>query len=543
MDSIEFHPPVQQMNDAKFYLRQNVQVEPLFNQWYAWTHLIAPQTAAMNIANSHVKKMQSYVAAPKIHADAVKNPAMLGGPFIDYQGGRIEEIKALLEATIKGQAHMLRFAESVKVLDQILRDEAKGYSLAPLYEKVPENLKGYVELVYDLNNNPSIRFIEGLLYKSPFYCSSLQGLLLSLVYGDERPFALSTPRLPDAASLHLKLPFASEAVDELFKMKFSPQTFGYIKECLGLEAKDERLFSSFLTEEEPPEPWKYSGDGINIRYFGHACLLVETKGVNILVDPVISYTYDSEINRYRYPDLPNQIDYVLITHGHQDHILFETLLQLRHKIKRIVLPRSSGGRLEDPSLKLILQNVGFKNIIEIDNMETIEIEDGSITGIPFLGEHADLNVASKIAHFIRLKGKSFLFAADSNNVEPKLYEHVYQILGGVDVLFLGMECDGAPLSWLYGPLLTKPLERKMDQSRRLSGSDYEKGIKIVEQLGCKQVYVYAMGQEPWLNYIMSIKYTEASQPIVASNQLIEICRSRGIVAERLYAQKEFVYCA
>jgi len=529
------------MNDTKLYLRQNIQVEPLFNQWYAWTHLIAPHTAAMNVANSHVKKMQSYVNAPQLHADAVKNPAMLGGPFIDYQGRRVSEIRALWEKTIKNQAHLLKFAESVKALDQTLKSEAKGYSLAPLYEKVPENLRGYVELVYDLNNNPSIRFFEGLLYQSDYYCKSLQSVLLSLVCQDERPFALSTPRLPDENSLHLKIPFSDKVLDELFKMKSVPQTFGFIKERLQLKAQDERLLMSFLTEKGRSTAERYTGDGINIRYFGHACLLIETSDVNILVDPVVSYSYESCIDRYTYSDLPDRIDCVLITHGHQDHMLFETLLQLRHKIEKIIVPRSTGGRLEDPSLKIMLQNIGFKNVFEIDNLETYEINGGQITGVPFLGEHADLNVGTKIAHFVKLKGKSFLFAADSNNLEPKLYEHVFRLLGDIDVLFLGMECDGAPLSWLYGPLLTKPLERRMDQSRRLAGSDFEKAIKIVEQFNCKEVYVYAMGQEPWLNYVMSIKYTDESNPIVASNKLIDACRNRGIHSERLYCKKEIHY--
>jgi hypothetical protein len=65
------------------YLRQNVQVEPLVESWYAWSHLISPATAAMNIVDRHLKIMQSYVQAPQVHAAAVKNPAMLGGPFID----------------------------------------------------------------------------------------------------------------------------------------------------------------------------------------------------------------------------------------------------------------------------------------------------------------------------------------------------------------------------------------------------------------------------------------------------------------------------
>jgi len=37
---------------------------------------------------------------------------------------------------------------------------------------------------------------------------------------------------------------------------------------------------------------------------------------------------------------------------------------------------------------------------------------------------------------------------------------------------------------------------------------------------------------------MAKDYTPESDPIIASNRLIEDCRSRGIVAERLYGEKE-----
>jgi hypothetical protein len=39
---------------------------------------------------------------------------------------------------------------------------------------------------------------------------------------------------------------------------------------------------------------------------------------------------------------------------------------------------------------------------------------------------------------------------------------------------------------------------------------------------------------------MSIKYTEESNPIVASNKLISECQRRGIRAERLFGEKEIV---
>jgi hypothetical protein len=206
----------------------------------------------------------------------------------------------------------------------------------------------------------------------------------------------------------------------------------------------------------------------------------------------------------------------------------------------VVVPRCSGGALQDPSLKLLLQRIGFANVIELDELERISTGGVTITGLPFLGEHADLDIRTKLAYLVRLGGHSLIFAADSCNIEPKLYECVQRLVGDVDVLFLGMECEGAPLSWIYGPLITRRVQRSMDQSRRLSGSNYQKGIDIVRRFNCKQVYVYAMGQEPWLNYVMSKKYAEDSGPIVESNALLADCAAHGIVAERLFGEKEIL---
>lgn len=520
------------------YLKQNLMAEPLFNQWYAWSNLIAPATAAMYIANSHLKIMQSFVAAPQVHVSALKNPAMRGGPFINYDVGQSPAVKALLEKTLKDQRHMLELAASIQQLSNMLSSEASGFSLEPLYQKIPDNLKGYVELVYDLNSSPSFRFIEGLLYLSRYYDESAQRMALSLSTDDERPFALSTPNLQTDRHLYLDTPYSFDGLDELFKMTFTPQPLGYIGEFLGISEKDEKLFKEFFTKEQPPPPERYAGDSVRVRYFGHACVLIESKELSILSDPVISYKHEQGIFRYTYADLPEKIDYVIITHNHQDHCMFETLLQLRHKIGTVIVPKNNGGSLADPSLKLILQHVGFKRVVEVDEMESIDIGGGSITGLPFLGEHGDLNIRTKIAYLVRLDGKSVLCAADSNNIEPKLYEYIHDWTGDVDVVFLGMECDGGPLSWLYGPLMVKPLARKQDQTRRLDGSDYEKGIDLVNRLKPKQVYVYAMGQEPWLTYLTSIQYTEESHPIIESNKLVEECRKRGLKSERLYGHKE-----
>ncbi|ARV58872.1 polyketide synthase [Nostocales cyanobacterium HT-58-2] len=526
------------MVTEKLYLRQNVLVEPLFNQWYAWAYLISPATSAMYISNLHLKIMRSFVANPQIHISALKNPAMIGGPFINYDLSRLSEVQELIEETEKDQTHMIEFAQDVNALNEILRNEAKGYSLQPLYQQIPENLKGYVEIVYDLNNNPLIRFLEGLLYKSKYYNETSQSLLLSTINQDSRSFALSNPKLKENDSLHIKIPFKDERIDELFKTRYVPQPLSYIKEMLEVKDKNSDLLLSFFTDEKLDKYPKYDGDAVRIRYFGHACILIETEKISILCDPAISYKYKSEIYRYTIADIPESIDYVLLTHNHQDHVILESLLMLRHKIKNLIVPKSGGGALQDPSMKLMLESIGFKNVREIDEMEEIKIDDGTITGLPFFGEHADLDIRAKIAHLIRIKEKSILCAADSNNLEPKLYQYVHNLVGDLDVLFIGMECDGGPLTWLYGPLLPKLLPRKMDQSRRFDGSNYEKAINIVEQLHPKEVYVYAMGHEPWFTYMTSIVYTEESRPIVESNKLVEDCRGRGLKSERLFAHKE-----
>jgi L-ascorbate metabolism protein UlaG (beta-lactamase superfamily) len=526
------------LRDEKVYLKPNILAEPLLNRWYAWALLIAPATAAMYVANSHLKIMQSFVAAPQVHAAALRNPAMRGGPFIHYDASRVSDIKALIDSTTRDQALSLELAGAINQLSQLLSTEANGYSLEPLYQKIPEMLKGYVELVYDLEHHPSIRFIEGLLYKTPFYDESLQSISLSACETDERPFALSSPYLAQEGSWRLHVPFRDEAVDELFKMKTEPQPFSYIRERLKIEENELEVCSSFFTEETPRRAISFTGDSVRVRYFGHACILIESKDATVLFDPLISYEIDGPLPRYTYNDLPDSIDYVLITHNHQDHCMLETLLQIRHKVKNLIVPKNNGGSLADPSLKLMLQNIGFKRVSEIDEMESIPLAGGSITGLPFLGEHADLNIRSKLAYLVELEGKSILCAADSNNLEPQLYKHIHQLTGDIDLLFIGMECDGGPLSWLYGPLLTKPLGRKLDQSRRLNGSDYEKGMALVNQFKPGQVYVYAMGQEPWLTYLTSIQYTADSRPIIDSSKLVEECRKRGITSERLYGCKE-----
>jgi len=141
-------------------------------------------------------------------------------------------------------------------------------------------------------------------------------------------------------------------------------------------------------------------------------------------------------------------------------------------------------------------------------MEEIPFPQGSITALPFLGEHGDLNVLTKSVYLLRMGKHKLLFAADSAMFHQKSTDT------SMTMSATSMRCLWEWNATVHDvvdlcPLLTQKLERQKDHSRRLAGSNYERALSIVEQFRCKEVYVYALGQEPWLNYIMSIKYTES----------------------------------
>ncbi|HTF65946.1 MAG TPA: hypothetical protein VK638_24980, partial [Edaphobacter sp.] len=294
------------------YLKQNIQFEPLFNQWYAWFLSVPPVTASLNIAERYLPIMKSYVASPMMHATACKNPAMKGGPFIDLDGKRVDEIRDLITVTMERSARLIEFAKGFKQLSTLVAKEAQGFAMDPIYPQIPDVLKGYVELYYDLNHNPSFRVFETMLYASPYYEPEVQSIALSAIDANtRRPFILSTPRLKDDGTIICRMPFASPEIDTLFHMRDAAGSYTEIAEKFGITGDIEPLFSTFFTEEAPApkDDRSYDGDGFRIRYYGHACVLIQARGVNIMLDPAVSYGYETDLPRYTFADLPERIDY------------------------------------------------------------------------------------------------------------------------------------------------------------------------------------------------------------------------------------------
>ena len=83
-----------------------------------------------------------------------------------------------------------------------------------------------------------------------------------------------------------------------------------------------------------------------IVWFGHSSLFIQIAGKKILVDPVFS-KYASPVpfsnkafegtNIYTVDDLP-EIDVLLITHDHYDHLDYPTVKKLKDKVAKVIVP-------------------------------------------------------------------------------------------------------------------------------------------------------------------------------------------------------------
>lgn len=78
---------------------------------------------------------------------------------------------------------------------------------------------------------------------------------------------------------------------------------------------------------------------MKITKFGHCCLLIEENGVRILTDPGTYSTQQSEVKN---------IDFVLITHEHTDHLHIDSLKALikNNPQVKVITNKSAGVLLE-----------------------------------------------------------------------------------------------------------------------------------------------------------------------------------------------------
>lgn len=88
---------------------------------------------------------------------------------------------------------------------------------------------------------------------------------------------------------------------------------------------------------------KISKDENVLVWFGHSSYFIQIDGKRILVDPVFCGASPvSFVNKpfkgadaYKPADMP-EIDYLVISHDHWDHLDYETVMQLKNRVDKVV---------------------------------------------------------------------------------------------------------------------------------------------------------------------------------------------------------------
>ena len=121
-------------------------------------------------------------------------------------------------------------------------------------------------------------------------------------------------------------------------------------------------------------------EGIRATYINHATVLIQVDGLNILTDPIWSeraspLTFAGP-KRIRPPgiaisDLP-EIDLVLISHNHYDHLDTATLRQLRQQQNKEPVIVSGLGNAA------LLRSLGYNQAIELDWSDSTSVEGTTV---------------------------------------------------------------------------------------------------------------------------------------------------------------------
>lgn len=125
------------------------------------------------------------------------------------------------------------------------------------------------------------------------------------------------------------------------------------------------------------EKFEQLSDGFSFTWFGHSTAIIRIDGKTLLIDPVFSnhaspfsffgpkgfpYSY-----QYTLDDLP-EIDAVLISHDHYDHLDYETFQKLKSKVDKFYVPLGV-------SAHLIKWGVPVEDITEMDWWDESQFDD------------------------------------------------------------------------------------------------------------------------------------------------------------------------
>jgi L-ascorbate metabolism protein UlaG (beta-lactamase superfamily) len=189
-----------------------------------------------------------------------------------------------------------------------------------------------------------------------------------------------------------------------------------------------------------------------IVWFGHSSYLIRIYGQNILVDPVFSeraspFSFIGKKNytaavQYSVDDMPATIDLVIITHDHYDHLDYNTIKQLKSRVKLFYTSLGVGAHLEHWGIEQ-------ERIVEFDWWEKQIFKHGiEITATParhFSGRVFKRNQALWSSFVLKTELHSIFIGGDSGY--DAAFKTIGEQFGPFDLAIL--ECGQYDKQWPY----------------------------------------------------------------------------------------------
>lgn len=153
-------------------------------------------------------------------------------------------------------------------------------------------------------------------------------------------------------------------------------------------------------------------------WFGHSSYMLWLGGKSVLIDPILQDNAApvpliikafEGADIYAANDLPN-IDFLIITHNHYDHLSKKTIKALAHKVEKAIVPLGVGKYLK-------AWGIDESKISELDWDEVAEFEAfrfHCLTARHFSGRGVfDQNKSLWASFLLEFKGKKLFFGGDS----------------------------------------------------------------------------------------------------------------------------------
>jgi len=135
--------------------------------------------------------------------------------------------------------------------------------------------------------------------------------------------------------------------------------------------------SDYPSPRRDRPPPRVHGAALRVSFVGHATFLIQTQGVNLLVDPVWSqrasplrFAGPKRVNApgIAFDDLP-PLDAILLTHNHYDHMDMATLTRLAHERPcPIITPLGNDTILRNAITKVDARAYDWDDVVRIGDL-------------------------------------------------------------------------------------------------------------------------------------------------------------------------------